>query len=129
MARLFVVLADGKIPELGGIRGPITKPTAMDVSTVIEMVNRGLPVEEVNPSNHADRVKMTFGNIHSNNFVKPVKKVATVTPQVAPQSIPAGRSNVVVDATNEAKAAKETRDNKSWKNQKKDVTPINKSDF
>ena len=83
MARLFVVLADGKIPELGGIRGPITKPTAMDVSTVIEMVNRGLPVEEVNPSNHADRVKMTFGNIHSNNFVKPVKKVAAVTPQEA----------------------------------------------
>lgn len=129
MARLFVVLADGKIPELGGIRGPITKPTAFSISAVIEMVNRGLPVEEVNPTNHAERVRMTFGNIHSNNFVKVSPKKETVAPQVAQQSIPAGRSNVVVDTTNEAKAAKETRDNKSWKNQKKDITPINKSDF
>lgn len=130
MARLFVVLADGKIPELGGIRGPITKPSAIAISTVIDMVNRGLPVEEVNPANYEDRVKMTFGNIHNHNFVSAPKKAPVETPATpAAQTIPAGRSNAVVEPVNEAKAAKETRDNKSWKNNKKEVTPINKSDF
>lgn len=129
MARLFVVLADGKIPELGGIRGPITKPTAIDISIVIDMVNRGLPVEEVNPANYADRVRMTFGNIHSQNFIKATKKVEAAPVQTVTQSIPTGRSNAVVEPINEAKAAKETRDNKSWKNNKKEVTPLNKSDF
>lgn len=129
MARLFVVLADGKIPELGGIRGPITKPTAIDIPIVIDMVNRGLPVEEVNPANYADRVRMTFGNIHSQNFAKVVKKAEATPVQPVTQSIPVGRSNAVVEPVNEAKAAKETRDNKSWKNTKKEVPPINKSDF
>ena len=129
MARLFVVLADGKIPELGSIRGPITKPTAIDIPIVIDMVNRGLPVEEVNPANYTERVRMTFGNMHSQNFVKAAKKVEAAPVQTVTQSIPTGRSNAVVEPVNEAKAAKETRDNKSWKNNKKEVTPINKSDF
>lgn len=129
MTRLFVVLADGKIPELGGIRGPITKPTAIDISIVIDMVNRGLPVEEVNPANYAERVRMTFGNMHSQNFVKAAKKVEAAPVQTVTQSIPTGRSNAVVEPVNEAKAAKETRDNKSWKNNKKEGTPLNKSDF
>lgn len=129
MTRLFVVLADGKIPELGGIRGPITKPTAIDISIVIDMVNRGLPVEEVNPANYTERVRMTFGNMHSQNFVKAAKKVEAAPVQTVTQSIPTGRSNAVVEPVNEAKAAKETRDNKSWKNNKKEVTPLNKSDF
>lgn len=128
MARLFVIPCDGRIPEMGGIRGPITSPIEIPIDKVISMMNRGVIVEEVNPYKKSERVRMTFSNIHTNTFVKPVKAAPVVQAAAAPQ-IPVGRSNVVVDASNEAKAAKETRDNKSWKNNKKDVTPVTKSDF
>lgn len=129
MARLFVILTDGKIPELGNIRGPVQKPTELKVSDVISMMNRGVTVDEVNPANYAERVRMTFSNVNSKNFlsVKKAAPKAATKPQV--ESIPAGRSNVVVETANEAKAAKETRDNKSWKNNGKNVTPVIKSDF
>lgn len=127
MARLFVIPCDGRIPEMGGIRGPITSPIEIPIDKVISMMNRGVIVEEVNPYKKSERVRMTFSNIHTTSFTKPVKKAPAV--QAVTQQIPVGRSNVVVDASNEAKAAKETRDNKSWKNNKKDVTPVTKSDF
>lgn len=146
MARLFVVLSDGKIPELGNIRGPITRPCKMELSKVIHMVNRGLDVREVNPVNSNDQVRLTFKNVSVANFEKkvapapvqkPVKKVDTFVSEPVSYSapiVPAGRSNAVVDAPNEAKAAKESREKngKNWKEngkQQQRVTPVTKSDF
>lgn len=147
MARLFVVLSDGKIPELGNIRGPITKPCSIAISKVIHMVNRGLVVQEVNPGNLNERVTLTYHNVTVSNFAK--KPVEMATPVAAPKvdslvsepvsysapTVPAGRSNVVVDAPNEAKAAKESREKngKNWKEngkpQQQRVVPVTKSDF
>lgn len=146
MARLFVVLSDGKIPELGNIRGPITRPCSISISKVIHMVNRGLLVQEVNPGNLNERITLTYHNVTIPNFAK--KAAEVVTPVAAPKveslvsepvsyaapTVPAGRSNVVVDAPNEAKAAKESREKngKNWKEngkQQQRVVPVTKSDF
>ena len=123
-SKLCVILTDGAIPELGNARGPITRPTRIPRNAVISIMNRGLNIQEVNPRNFNERVKLTFSNINSNNFLPKPKK--PVVPPV--QKLPEGRRNTVVVPPNEAAAVihgkKEKKENKETRE-----IPVKSSDF
>lgn len=60
----------GSLPELGGIKGPITKPVEIETSSIISMINRGINVYEYNPTNRKTKVRLTRANVLTQNFQK-----------------------------------------------------------
>ena len=60
----------GPIPELGGISGPISSPSRVEVSTLIRMVNARRVVYEVNPKDYDQKVRLTVSNVARDNFVE-----------------------------------------------------------
>lgn len=67
----------GNIPGLGGLLGPITTPTHIDIDIIIALINGGKVVYEVNPRNVKEKIRLTRTNVLSNNFDTNVKKVTT----------------------------------------------------
>lgn len=126
--KLCVVLAEGRIPELGGILGPVSVPTKIARSSIIAMLNRGLPIYEVNPKNVNERVKLTFKNVNSVNFMTKVRKSEPVKSN--PYVLPAGRRNTVVEQSSEAtEVANEKAEKKNKNKSGVDIQVVNKSDF
>lgn len=124
--KLCVVPTDGRIAELGGIIGPVSRPTKISYSAIVSMLNRGVPVYEVNPKNVNERVRLNFRNVNSVNFFPKVKKSQPTT--VNPYKLPEGRRNTVVEHTGEAaEVAKEKAAKKEAKSVNIEV--VKKSDF
>ena len=69
--RLVVVKTSGVLPELGFITGPVLMPWYVPMSKLVQLVNNGRDVWEVNPDNKAERVKLTIKNLKTSNFGKP----------------------------------------------------------
>ena len=69
-AKLVVIGTTGPIPELGGISGPISSPSRVEVSTLIRMVNARRVVYEVNPKDYDQKVRLTVSNVTRDNFVE-----------------------------------------------------------
>lgn len=125
--KLCVVLADGRIPELGGIIGPVAVPTKIAYSSIVSMLNRGLPVYEVNPKNVNERVRLTFRNVNAVNFMKKVRKSEPVTTN--PYVLPEGRRNTVVEQTSEATTVAEEKAEKKKTKNAVEIQAVKKSDF
>lgn len=71
--RKFVQIpVNGPIAELGFITGPVG-PTYVNLPSVIKMVQNGKLVYEVDPANHAHKVKLDITNVKKNNIAEPVK--------------------------------------------------------
>ena len=70
-SKLVTIESIGKIHSLGGLNGPITTPTKIKIETIIELINSGKVVYEVNPTNLKDKIRLTRLNVYKNNFVKP----------------------------------------------------------
>lgn len=71
--RKFVQIpVNGPIAELGFITGPVG-PTYVNLSSVIKMVQNGKLIYEVDPANHAHKVKLDITNVKKNNIAEPVK--------------------------------------------------------
>lgn len=71
--RKFVQIpVNGPIAELGFITGPVG-PTYVNLPSVIKMVQNGKLVYEVDPANHAHKVKLDITNVKKNNIAQPVK--------------------------------------------------------
>ena len=68
--KLVVIGTTGPIPELGGISGPISSPSRVEVSTLIRMVNARRVVYEVNPKDYDQKVRLTVSNVTRDNFVE-----------------------------------------------------------
>ena len=66
--KLCRVATNGPIPELGGIAGPVKGPTMIDMRTVVNMVQHGRVVYEINPKNYKEEVRLTIRNVNQNNF-------------------------------------------------------------
>lgn len=78
MARTkFVTIESyGPIPALGGILGPITSPSYIDINVIISLINSGKVIYEVNPKNIKEKIRLTRDNVLKYNFnttVKPEK--------------------------------------------------------
>lgn len=79
--KLCKVLTNGPISELGGITGPIVYPCRLDLRKVINMVQHGKVVIEVNPKNHNETVRLNIQNVNKNNFPEP-DRIKLDTPPV-----------------------------------------------
>lgn len=80
--RLVKIKTNGRIAALGNIVGPITYPCMIDNRKVINMVQQGVKVYEVNPENHAEEVLLTIQNVNKNNFAKKTESAASIKKQV-----------------------------------------------
>lgn len=49
MNKLVIVKSDGSLPIRGGINGPITSPTSLNVKEIVALLNKFKEVYEVNP--------------------------------------------------------------------------------
>ena len=126
MKKLCVILSEGIIPELGNLRGPVVKPTKIDTSIIISLVNNGFLVEEVNPRNYNERVRLTFANINSNNFLPKKKKETPVT--YNSYKLPEGKRSTVVESVGEAEKVAQLKKTEKKEATKKE-TPVKSSDF
>ena len=66
--KLVTVETNGTLVELGGISGPIINPCFIDETTIIRMVGNNKKVYEVNPANHAQKVRLNLKNVKTDNF-------------------------------------------------------------
>lgn len=94
--KLCKVLTNGPLSELGGITGPIVYPCRIDLRKVVNMVQHGKVVIEVNPKNHKETVRLNIQNVNKNNFPEP-ERIKLDTP-VAKESVPVVKKDDVVKA-------------------------------
>lgn len=73
-AKLVIIKSTGKIPQLGGMIGPLLTPTKMDISVIISLINGGKIVYEVNPANKSEMVRLDRLNVRKTNFAKDLRK-------------------------------------------------------
>lgn len=62
MLKLYTVMTNKAIPSLNGIIGPLTTPTEIDDSAVLQMVKRGYVVYQHNPNLQSEKVRVTIDN-------------------------------------------------------------------
>lgn len=74
--KYVIILSHGELPELGGILGPIRRPTEVQIPKLVSMLNRGKEIYDVNPKNTKEMVRLTMANVKKDNFNKNVKKEA-----------------------------------------------------
>ena len=67
-SKLVVVKTPGVLKELGYITGPIIHPSRIKLAKIVNMVNNGKVVFEVNPKNQEERVQLTRLNVTHDNF-------------------------------------------------------------
>lgn len=79
MARTKYVTIEspGKISVLGGLLGPITTPSYIDINIIISLINSGKVVYEVNPSNVKEKIRLTRKNVLNYNFKSKVNNGPT----------------------------------------------------
>lgn len=100
--KLCIVKNNGPLHELGGISGPILAPCQLSMRAIINMVQNGRNVYEVNPKNMKETVKLNIKNVQLNNFPEPQKfvlpedKKAPVKPEVVKKenNIEAKQTNI-----------------------------------
>lgn len=68
MNKLVTIESAGPIKMMGDINGPIKTPCSVSTNVIIDLLNSGKVVYEVNPKNHAEKVRLTRLNVNSNNF-------------------------------------------------------------
>lgn len=68
MNKLVTIESAGPIKMMGDINGPIKTPCSVSTNVIIDLLNSGKVVYEVNPKNHAEKIRLTRLNLHSNNF-------------------------------------------------------------
>lgn len=68
MNKLITIESTGPIKMMGNINGPISTPCSVSTTVIIDLLNSGKVVYEVNPKNHAEKVRLTRLNVNSNNF-------------------------------------------------------------
>ena len=67
--KLCKILSNGPIPELGNITGPVLYPTRIPMNRIVNMVQHGRKVIEVNPKDHSQTIQLTLTNVMKDNFI------------------------------------------------------------
>ena len=67
--KLCKILSNGPIPELGNITGPVLYPTRIPMNRIVNMVQHGRKVIEVNPKDHNQTIQLTLTNVMKDNFI------------------------------------------------------------
>lgn len=105
--KLVKVLTNGPIPELGNIAGPIMYPCRINMRSIVNMVQNGKKVVEINPNNYDETVELNIQNVNKDNFPAPDKYVMPTIP-VETKKEPEVKKEDVVEATQENIAPEKT---------------------
>lgn len=77
--KLCLIKTNKIVPELYNMSGPFYDPITLTTEQITSMLNRGVPVYEVNPYNRKEKVRLTRFMVNQVNFKKPVEKKSTTT--------------------------------------------------
>lgn len=66
--KYVTIESPGKIGVLGGLVGPITTPSYLDIDIIISLINSGKAVYEVNPANVKEKIRLSRINVLKSNF-------------------------------------------------------------
>lgn len=102
MNKLVIVKSGGSLPIRGGINGPITSPTSLDVKEIVTLLNKFKEVYEVNPHT-GEQIRLTRVNCATENFKKVVvPKIVSVSEKK--EELPQKKDDIVSKtATEEVK--------------------------
>lgn len=110
--KLVVILSNGPIALLGNITGPVLNPNWISMRVIVNLVQNGYLVDEINPDNYDDRVRLTVQNVEADNFSKEDKI-----------------DNVTVENTPSENKAEESTDNKNEEVNTSEGKNTKKNDF
>ena len=85
--KLVTIESAGKISILGGIQGPITNPCRLSTDSIIELINSGKIVYEVNPKNSKEKIRLTRLNVYKTNFASTIKETVDKKKKVIEETI------------------------------------------
>lgn len=68
MNKYVVISSSGLIKELGNLTGPVVTPVRLSQETILKIIKSGHTVYEVNPSNHKEKILLTFMNATDKHF-------------------------------------------------------------
>ena len=68
MNKYVVICSSGLIKELGNLTGPVVTPVRLSQETILKIIKSGHTVYEVNPSNHKEKILLTFMNATDKHF-------------------------------------------------------------
>ena len=129
MKKLCTISHSGPIVELGGIRGPVTRPMEIDTTVITKLVNRGVTVYEVNPYKRSEKVKLTYANIMTVNFEKVIGRPAAAPATHNPFKLPEGRRTTVVEESSEVKIVAAKKQQKKNEKDGSNAVAVTSSDF
>lgn len=66
--KLVIIKDGGPIRSLGGISGPILSPTRITIPVIVDLINQGKHVFEVNPLDKKQAVQLNRLNVYRTNF-------------------------------------------------------------
>lgn len=78
MTKLCLIKTNKIVPELYNMSGPFFNPVELTVEQITSMINRGVPVYEVNPYNKKETLRLNRFLANQVNFKVPVKKASVV---------------------------------------------------
>ena len=93
--KLCKILSNGPIPELGNITGPVLYPTRIPMNRIVNMVQHGRKVIEVNPKDHNQTIQLTLTNVMKDNFITKdeyISKYINVPKQSTKEVIPPAKT-------------------------------------
>jgi hypothetical protein len=83
--KLVKIMTNGPIVELGNILGPVNSPVKIEINKIINMVQHGKKIIEINPRNQNETVLLTLANVTKNNFPTEQKVIMpTIKEEVKP---------------------------------------------
>ena len=107
--KLVTINSVGPIPLLGNIVGPVLAPNYVSLRVITNLVQAGYMVDEINPLDYNDTVRLTIQNVNLDNFsnsTKTVSKVTEAIPEVTTTNVP----EVAVDNTTDSTTTEVTED-------------------
>lgn len=98
-SKLVTIESPGKIPTLGDIVGPIRTPSRLSIDTIIELINAGKVVYEVNPKNINEKVRLSRLNVYKTNFNSTIKSAVEMQKKVVKEIVVKTNTKPVITPT------------------------------
>ena len=105
MRKLYIVTTPKKILGMADIVGPLTTPSEIKFTDVLQMVRLGYNIYQVNPYDHSEKIKVTITNINDIEFKNSISKA--LSQRKLNREIQEMDKPVVVDVVTKAPKQKE----------------------
>lgn len=111
----YIILDNREIPLYGGVCGPLSTPISIDKRTLIDLLQDGYTIYQVNPYDKNDKVKVTLDN-YSNILFKR-KRASVTSDRLVVRSV----QDISNRVTKESNKDKQKENNPNKKQKKNDI--------